>query len=99
MEDGRDGIRDGAAQRLHPGTASGAGFDVDPTFVGQTLYFIGQNSQLGPGIYKTDGTAAGTVRFFSPSPAGAQLKALTSVGSTLYFTVNDQLWKTDALSE
>ncbi|TWT97586.1 Peptidyl-prolyl cis-trans isomerase A precursor [Botrimarina colliarenosi] len=74
------------------------------TVVGNTLYFVAIDSVHGAELWKTDGTAGGTVRLTdlyagttNSFGAGDQL---TAVGNTLFFSANDgvhgtELWKLD----
>jgi ELWxxDGT repeat protein len=70
--------------------------------VGGTLYFSADDGASGYELWKSDGTAAGTVRVKDIS-AGASSSTpfyLTNVGGTLYFSANDgvsgnELWKSD----
>ncbi|MDA0658164.1 MAG: Ig-like domain-containing protein [Planctomycetota bacterium] len=77
------------------------------TTVGSTLFFTAVDSGTGRELWKTDGTAAGTVRV-KDVRAGAD-GALTSqdvlirLGNTLFFSANDgssgrELWKSDGTS-
>ncbi len=62
------------------------------TFVGDTLYFTASTKLHGPAIWKTDGTAAGTVMVKDVGPAPwdyPRNMTLLAVGDTLYFTAGD----------
>ncbi len=73
------------------------------TAVGNTLFFQAYDGVNGSELWKSDGTAAGTVlvdilpgSYTSSSNPGG----LTAVGNTLYFRANDrvngrELWKSD----
>ena len=70
--------------------------------VGNTLFFTADDGVSGRELWKTDGTAGGTVQVKDISPgAGSSLVAvLQAVGSTLYFQADDgvngsELWKSD----
>lgn len=70
-------------------------------FGGQS-YFAANTQQLGIELWKTDGTAAGTVmvKDIAPGPNSSSPANLTVVGSTLYFSATNttngiELWKTD----
>jgi ELWxxDGT repeat protein len=75
------------------------------TAVGKTLYFVAEEGKNGRQLWKSDGTAAGTVVVADVYPgrknAGfPDLPALAAVNSTLYFAGDDgvhgrQLWRTD----
>jgi ELWxxDGT repeat protein len=89
--------------------------DIDPgssgsyldnlTAVGNTLFFSANDGVNGYELWKSDGTAAGTVlvkdiRPGSSFSSSSDLRYLTAVGSTLFFTANDgvngwELWKSD----
>lgn len=74
--------------------------------IGETMFFTG-SSTFGSGLpvelWKTDGTAVGTVPVkiaFSGVPATTHLIELTAVGNTLFFGAGDEvlgheLWKSD----
>jgi ELWxxDGT repeat protein len=78
--------------------------DAEPdslTAIGSTLYFAADDGTNGIELWKSDGTASGTVLVKDINPAGdAEPDSLTAVGSTLYFTAIDgtngyELWKSD----
>jgi ELWxxDGT repeat protein len=67
-----------------------------------TLYFAANDGVHGTELYKSDGTAAGTVLVndINPGSGDANPTDLTPVGGTLYFRADDgvhgqELWKTD----
>jgi ELWxxDGT repeat protein len=67
-----------------------------------TLFFAGNDGVHGVQIWKSDGTAAGTVMLTDTNPTTAGLNAsdLTEVNGTLFFIASDplhgtQLWKSD----
>jgi ELWxxDGT repeat protein len=55
-----------------------------------TLFFFSRSGGT-TGLWKSDGTEAGTVLV----SAFADLNQLTNVNGTLYFTASDELWKSD----
>jgi ELWxxDGT repeat protein len=80
------------------------------TPVGDLLFFTASTRESGRELWKTDGTAAGTVQVAEINPGasnnypfagyGSYASSLTAAGSMLYFTANDgdgyyRLWKTD----
>jgi len=67
-----------------------------------TLFFTADNGVNGLELWKSDGTAAGTVlvRDIRAGSSSSNLENLTAVGSTLFFTADDgvngkELWKSD----
>lgn len=70
--------------------------------MGSTLYFQADDGVNGSELWKSDGTAAGTVlvKDIQPGSPGSGPSYLTAVGSTLYFQADDgvngkELWKSD----
>jgi ELWxxDGT repeat protein len=63
--------------------------------VGDTVYFPADD-QYGYGreLWKTDGTAAGTVQVADiiPGPGGSDPRELTAVGDKVYFNAHDGAW-------
>ncbi|MDA8745961.1 Ig-like domain-containing protein, partial [Rubripirellula amarantea] len=91
------------------GTVMVPGFNgIDPTNltnVNGTLFFSGREGSTGTEVWKTDGTAAGTmlVHDINPGFANSDPSGLVAVGNTLYFRANDgtngsELWSTDGTS-
>ncbi len=78
-------------------------FPADLTDVNGTLFFPADDGVHGIGLWKSDGTAAGTVlvKDFSPGSYPAGPYHLTNVNGTLFFSVNggptdiQGLWKSD----
>ncbi|QSQ24018.1 hypothetical protein JY651_03295 [Pyxidicoccus parkwayensis] len=70
--------------------------------IGHTLYFAAEDGVYGRELWKTDGTAEGTVlvKDIRPGPEGSELRQFMAVGRTLYFVADDgehgfELWKSD----
>ncbi|HJZ50149.1 MAG TPA: ELWxxDGT repeat protein, partial [Roseiflexaceae bacterium] len=87
---------------LNPGPSS---FPSEFETIGAVTYFAATDSSHGSELWKTDGTAAGTllVRDINPGFDGSTPQNLTKVGGTLYFTADDgtagrELWKSDGTS-
>ena len=71
--------------------------------VGATLFFAASDGIHGSELWKTDGTASGTVlvKDIDPGSAGSNVKGIVNVNGTLYFSANDgthgtELWKVRA---
>ncbi len=75
------------------------------TLVGSTMYFYGYTLGIS-GLWKSDGTAAGTVALpavnlaMTPGGLGSDPDNFVQVGSTMFFTADNgtagtELWKTD----
>jgi ELWxxDGT repeat protein len=78
--------------------------DSNPFFltnVNGTLFFIATDSNNDTELWKSDGTAAGTIRVKDINPTGSSTpENLTNVNGTLFFTAADstgdrELWKSD----
>ena len=73
------------------------------TALGNTLYFSANDGVNGTELWKSDGTAAGTVLVKDIFPSvswSSSPRYLTAVGNTLFFSANDgvngeELWRSD----
>ncbi|MCH1480979.1 MAG: hypothetical protein L7T81_01925 [Candidatus Poseidoniaceae archaeon] len=72
------------------------------TAVGNTLYFFANDYTHGSELWKSDGTASGTVmvKDIRSGSTGSNPGDLTAIGNTLYFRADDdthgsELWKSD----
>jgi ELWxxDGT repeat protein len=72
------------------------------TAVGDTLFFVANDGSNGRELWKSDGTADGTVRIADINPGGSSSSpsSLAAVGNTLFFVADDgssgrELWKSD----
>ncbi|MCO8123765.1 dockerin type I domain-containing protein [Stieleria sp. TO1_6] len=70
--------------------------------IGNETFFVADDGQVGSELWKTDGTAGGTVlvKDLLPGPDTSSPSDLTAVGGLLYFTALDEnsetdLWKSD----
>ena len=89
---------------IYPGARDG--LDVQPdrwlAGVGNTVFFVANDGMAGVELWKSDGTAAGTVlvKDIRPGSLGANPSNLVELNGTLYFVANDgangtELWKSD----
>src|SRR5262249_33897140 len=68
--------------------------------VNGALYFTANDGAHGTQLWKSDGSAAGTVMLTDLNEGGFNPGSLTDVNGTLFFTANDgihgtELWKSD----
>ncbi|RYY95231.1 MAG: hypothetical protein EOO11_16260, partial [Chitinophagaceae bacterium] len=75
---------------------------VNLSISGNTIYFAGSDATNGSELWKSDGTAAGTVlvKDINPGTADSNPSGFCQVGNTVCFFATDgpnayQLWKTD----
>ena len=93
-----------------PGNSSWDASVYEPsslTAVGASLFFTVYDDVAGWGLWRTDGTQAGTVKVqdfgvWDPfDPGSSRPSALTAIGSSLYYVANDAsgfgrfVWRTD----
>tara|TARA_B110000902_G_scaffold13064_1_gene15786 strand:+ start:70 stop:660 length:591 start_codon:yes stop_codon:yes gene_type:complete len=92
---------------INSGSSSGISpfGNTDFTAVGNTLYFTADDGTNGEELWKSDGTASGTVMVqdINSGSSSSSPYYLTAVGNTLYFQANDgtngnELWKSDGTS-
>ena len=78
-------------------------FSDELTAVGNTLYFSADDGTNGDELWKSDGTASGTVmvKDIHSGSSSSSPYELAAVGNTLYFGANDgngdELWKCDGI--
>lgn len=84
--------------------SSGSSLPQELVNFGGYVYFTADDGVHGRELWRTDGTAAGTVLVYdiNPGTAGSNPQFLTPVGSWLYFTafrpdVGTELWRTDGV--
>ena len=77
-------------------------YPTNLTNVNGTLFFTANDGTTGDELWKSDGTAAGTVlvKDINPGTGGSSPVYLTNVNGTLFFAANDgthgiELWKSD----
>jgi ELWxxDGT repeat protein len=88
---------------IHPGIDSGLPFfGTDLVSVNGVVYFRANDGVNGPELWKSDGTAAGTVvvKDIVPGAIGSSPTVLAAAGGTLMFSattpdIGTELWKTD----
>jgi ELWxxDGT repeat protein len=96
------------------GTVRVRTFDLDNRFLlpyflppgfaeaGGALYFVAADEAHGSELWRSDGTAAGTVllKDVRPGPEGARISAIATAGSRIFFAADDgengvELWTSD----
>ncbi len=88
---------------IYPGGTGS--YPTNLTAVGSTVFFQAGDGTHGTELWKSDGTAAGTVlvKDINPGTTSGMTDYLTAVGSTLFFSACDgtngtELWKSDGTS-
>lgn len=92
---------------IQPGTFDGLRESFSPLFdLGGTVFFPAQAPSLGRELWKSDGTAAGTVivKDISPGSATTSFKFFTNYNGTLVFnasetTGGEELWRSDGTAD
>ncbi len=91
---------------IWPDMGSGVVPFKPPAELNGTLFFKGNDGTTGNELWKSDGTAAGTVivKDIVPGTIGSEPQELTEVNGTLFFVANDDLhgwevWKSDGTAE
>lgn len=84
------------------GDPTGSSYPTRLTNVNGTLFFIADDGTHGYELWKSDGTASGTVlvKDINPGSAKSYARSFTNVNGTLFFTADDgvhgsELWKSD----
>lgn len=90
---------------LSPGPNSSVSSNLDAdgfAIFGNTMYFVGFGGDTGRELWKTDGTADGTVlvKDITEGASSTDIARLTPVGNTLFFVAETdaegiELWKSD----
>ncbi len=75
---------------------------INKLAIGSVIYYAGYDIAHGVELWKTDGTAAGTmmVKDIHPGATGSSPSSFASMGGLLYFVANDgvhgaELWRSD----
>jgi ELWxxDGT repeat protein len=81
---------------------SGDSFPYDFTAIGTSFYFRANDAVHGMELWKSDGSASGTVmvKDINPGIGDSSPNYLVAIGTSLYFSANDgshgnELWKSD----
>ncbi|MCA9217463.1 MAG: hypothetical protein KDB27_30555 [Planctomycetales bacterium] len=77
-------------------TPPSSGID-EAVIIGSTVFFRAGDAEHGSELWKTDGTAAGTVlvKDIAPGAASSSPTSLTAVRNTLFFVSGIDLWKSN----
>ena len=70
---------------INSGSSSSSPYQL--TAVGNTLYFVANDGTNGAELWKSDGTASGTVmvKDINPGSSNGDISYLTAVGDNFYF--------------
>ena len=105
-----DGTTQGTVSLKDINTFDKSGYELlSPTSaasMGSTFFFEGSDGLTGRELWKSDGTAEGTVmvKDIYPGPMGSSPRNLVAVGGTLFFSADDgnhgfELWKSDGTAD
>jgi ELWxxDGT repeat protein len=85
-------------REIYPGAESGLPVNLDYSAnVDGVLFFVGADAAHGSELWKTDGTAKGTVlvKDITPGSGSTTFHQATAAHGLLFFSANGGLWKSD----